>query len=102
MTDHQPFEDGRVLGFDATGRSRTYEPRHFGASYMLNVLGLEPWVIAEQWRHSHGGALVVDLYGKRGTRRGNQAHPVRIWGNVRPIGDASGETLGKCRRKNAS
>ena len=28
---------------------------------MLNVLGLEPWVIAEQPRHSDGGALVVEL-----------------------------------------
>ena len=40
-----------------------YELRHFGASYMLNVLGLEPWVIAEQLRHTDGGALVVELYG---------------------------------------
>lgn len=29
-----------------------YELRHFGASYMLNELELEPWVIAEQLRHS--------------------------------------------------
>jgi len=36
---------------------------HFGASYMLNVLALEPWVIAEQLRHSDGGALVLELYG---------------------------------------
>src|SRR4051812_31295942 len=40
-----------------------YELRHFGASYMLNELELEPWVIAEQLRHSDGGRLVVDLYG---------------------------------------
>jgi len=40
-----------------------YELRHFGASYMLNELELEPWVIAEQLRHSDGGRLVLDLYG---------------------------------------
>lgn len=40
-----------------------YELRHFGASYMLNVLGFEPWVIAKQLRHSDGGVRVVQLYG---------------------------------------
>lgn len=40
-----------------------YELRHFGASYMLNDLELEPWIIAEQLRHTDGGALVVRLYG---------------------------------------
>ena len=40
-----------------------YELRHFGASYMLNVLGLEAWVDREQLRHSDGGVLVVKLYG---------------------------------------
>jgi integrase len=40
-----------------------YELRHFGASYMLNELELEPWIIAEQLRHSDGGRLVLELYG---------------------------------------
>jgi hypothetical protein len=40
-----------------------YELRHFGASYMLNELELEPWVIAEQLRHTDGGRLVLELYG---------------------------------------
>jgi integrase len=40
-----------------------YELRHFGASYMLNELEIEPWVIAEQLRHSDGGRLVLELYG---------------------------------------
>ena len=44
-------------------RLDVYELRHFGASYMLNVLAVEPWVIAEQLRHSAGGALVLELYG---------------------------------------
>lgn len=62
-----------------------YELRHFGASYMLNELGIEPWVIAEQLRHKDGGILVVKLYG----------HPTaataidkmrRSWGqNVAPL-----------------
>jgi hypothetical protein len=30
---------------------------------MLNVLGLQPWVIAKQLRHGDEGALVLKLYG---------------------------------------
>ena len=51
------------LSVDDEDRMDFYELRHFGASYMLNVLGLEPWVIAEQLRHADGGILVVKLYG---------------------------------------
>lgn len=40
-----------------------HELRHFGASYMLNELGIEPWVIAKQLRHNDDGALVIKLYG---------------------------------------
>lgn len=40
-----------------------HELRHFGASYMLNTLRLEPWVIAQQLRHQDGGKLVTSLYG---------------------------------------
>ena len=40
-----------------------YELRHFCASYMLNQLGIEPWIIAQQLRHSDDGKLVVMLYG---------------------------------------
>ncbi|HZV74543.1 MAG TPA: hypothetical protein VFF79_12570 [Conexibacter sp.] len=39
-----------------------YELRHFGASYMLNVLEIEPWVIARQLRHSDTD-LIIELYG---------------------------------------
>jgi hypothetical protein len=35
---------------------------------MLNVLHIEPWVIARQLRHSDGGALVVKLYAIRQIR----------------------------------
>jgi integrase len=51
------------LALDPDDGMDFYELRHFGASYMLNVLGLEPWVIAEQLRHADGGILVVKLYG---------------------------------------
>lgn len=51
------------LTIDPTDRLDFYELRHAGASYMLNILGLEPWVIARQLRHKDGGALVVKLYG---------------------------------------
>jgi integrase len=51
------------LALDPEDRMDFYELRHFGASYMLNELGLEPWVVAEQLRHSDGGTLVVKLYG---------------------------------------
>jgi integrase len=51
------------LSVDDEDRMAFYELRHSGASYMLNVLELEPWVIAEQLRQSDGGVLVVKLYG---------------------------------------
>jgi hypothetical protein len=50
------------LAVDPEDRLDFYELRHFGASYMLNELELEPWVIAEL-RHNDGGALVLRLYG---------------------------------------
>ena len=90
------------LGEDPDDRFDFYELRHFGASYMLNVLGLEPWVIAEQLRHTDGGALVVELYGHpdhgQAIRRMRRAYGE----TVRSIGDASGESLGKRGRKSAS
>lgn len=51
------------LKADPRDRLDFYELRHFGAAYMLNVLELEPWVIAQQLRQSDGGALVLKLYG---------------------------------------
>ena len=64
-----------------------YELRHVGASYMLTVLGLEPWVIAEQLRQSDGGALVVELYGHperaEAIKRIRRAYEA----GVRPVGD---------------
>jgi integrase len=42
-----------------------YDLRHAGASHMLNVLHVEPWIIGRQLRHdpADGGRLVVSLYG---------------------------------------
>jgi hypothetical protein len=37
--------------------------RHYFGWYALNVLQLEPHVIAEQLGHRNGGRLVVELYG---------------------------------------
>jgi len=92
----------RRLLVDPEDRLDFYELRHFGASYMLNVLGIEPWVIAEQLRHSDGGALVVELYGH--PERAEAINRIRrAYGeNVRSISDASGENMGKRPRKNAS
>lgn len=39
-----------------------YELRHFGASYMLNVRKIEPWIIARQLRHKDA-SLIEELYG---------------------------------------
>jgi integrase len=51
------------IAVDPDNQLDFYELRHFGASYMLNELELEPWVIAEQLRHGDGGRLVLELYG---------------------------------------
>lgn len=50
------------LAVDVEDRFDTYELRHFGASYQLNVLGIEPWVIAKQLRQKNE-RLVLELYG---------------------------------------
>jgi len=53
----------RRLAADPADLLDFHELRHFGAAYMLNVLGLQPWVIAKQLRHADEGALVLRLYG---------------------------------------
>ena len=57
------------IAVDAQDQLDFYELRHFGASYMLNDLELEPWIIAEQLRHGDGGALVLQLYGHPDRRK---------------------------------
>lgn len=62
-----------------------HELRHMGASYALNVLEIEPWVIAKQLRHSDDGALVIKLYGHP-TREAAVDRLRRGWGaNVREL-----------------
>ena len=61
--------------------------RHYFGWYALNVLGLEPHVIAEQLGHRDGGRLVVQLYGHpdkaRARRRIREAFDGV--GKVRPL-----------------
>jgi hypothetical protein len=80
------------LAVDPEDRLDFYELRHFGASYMLNVLELEPWVIAEQLRHSDGGALVLELYGhpdrREAIRRIRRAYTADAVRGARGIHDA--------------
>jgi integrase len=71
-----------------------YELRHFGASYMLNDLELEPWVIAKQLRHSDGGALVVRLYGHPSREKAIERMRRAFGGNIRKLADSSGESRG--------
>ena len=79
------------LAVDEEDRLDFYELRHFGASHMLNELEIEPWVIAEQLRHSDGGALVLELYGhpdrKEAIRRIRRAYTSKVTG-LRGTGDA--------------
>jgi integrase len=51
------------VALDPKDRLVLHELRHMGASYMLNDLGIEPWVVAKQLRHSDDGRLVIQLYG---------------------------------------
>jgi integrase len=77
------------LAVDPDDRMDFYELRHLGASHMLNELGLEPWVIAEQLRHKDGGALVLKRYGhpKRETAlaRIRKAYGAAAGDNVRQL-----------------
>jgi integrase len=61
--------------------------RHYFGWYALNVLELEPHVIAEQLGHRDGGRLVVELYGHpdkaRARRRIREAFDSA--GKVRPL-----------------
>jgi integrase len=78
-----------------------YELRHMGASYMLNELDLEPWVIAEQLRHSDGGALVIQLYGHPDRRRAIDRIRRAYGDNVQPLHEVSGEDRGNATQETA-
>jgi integrase len=76
------------LAIDPEDRLDFYELRHFGASYMLNVLEIEPWIIGEQLRHHDGGALVLKLYGHREHQVAIDRIRRAFGGNVRDLRDA--------------
>jgi integrase len=71
-----------------------YELRHFGASYMLNDLEIEPWIIAEQLRHKDGGKLVLKLYGHPDRRKAIDRMRRAFGGNVRQLRADSGDSRG--------
>jgi integrase len=81
------------VAVDSDDQLDFYELRHFGASYMLNELELEPWVIAEQLRHSDGGRLVLELYGhpsrSRAIERIRRAYTGGAVQMLKPTDDAS-------------
>jgi hypothetical protein len=65
----------RRLRDDPDDRFDFYELRHFGVSYMLNVLALEPWV-ARTWCLRRRGARHRDKaeHDQRGNRHGGAQH----------------------------
>ena len=69
-----------------------YELRHFGASYMLNELEIEPWVIAEQLRHKDGGKLLLKLYGHPDKRKAIERIRRAFGGNVRQLRAEPGDS----------
>lgn len=85
----------RRLAIDPLDRLDLYELRHLGASYMLNDLELEPWVVAEQLRHTDGGRLVLELYGHP-SRTGALDRIRRAFSgdNVRALPGVSGDSRG--------
>ncbi len=85
----------RRLEADPEDRLDLYELRHFCASHLLNVLALEPWVIAKQLRHKDGGTLVVQLYGHGEQQVAIDRIRAAFGGNVQPLRGVSGENEGK-------
>jgi integrase len=64
--------------------------RHFGATFMLNERGLEPWVIAKQLRHTDGGVLVVQLYGHPNDGEARERIRRAYGQNVQPLRSSGG------------
>jgi integrase len=85
------------LRADPDDRFDFYELRHFGASYMLNVLGLEPWVIAEQLRHHRRRRTRRRALRPSRTCRGDQANQARIRGHRPPDQGGVREPSGEAR-----
>lgn len=85
----------RRLAADPKDKMDFHELRHFGASHMLNDLGIDPWVIAEQLRHSDGGQLVTSLYGHPSRKVAIERMRAAYGENVQPLRDVSGENVGR-------
>jgi integrase len=84
----------RRLAVDPKDWMDFYELRHFGASFMLNELEIEPWVIAEQLRHKDGGKLVLKLYGHPDRRKAIERIRRAFGGNVQQLHADSGDSRG--------
>jgi integrase len=84
----------RRLAVDPKDWMDFYELRHFGASYMLNDLEIEPWIIAEQLRHKDGGKLLLELYGHPDRRKAIDRMRRAFGGNVRQLRGDSGSSGG--------
>jgi len=83
------------LAEDPKDKLDFHELRHFGAAYMLNVLELEPWVIAQQLRQTDGGALVLKLYGHPERRVAiDRLRRAFTGARVTGLRDASGDSRG--------
>lgn len=91
----------RRLARDPKDKLDLHELRHFGASYMLNVLGIEQWVIAEQLRHQDGGKLVTTLYGHPSRRTAIDRIRGAYGENAVELRDVSGERSGDAHAENA-
>jgi integrase len=62
-----------------------YSLRHFGATYMLDVLGLSEYDVSIQMGHTDGGKLVRDTYGHRSQEAAHER--IRRAFNPRPVAD---------------
>jgi integrase len=62
-----------------------YSLRHWGATYMLDVLGLDEFTVSVQMGHTDGGKLVQQVYGHRS--REGALERIRRAHNPRPIAD---------------
>lgn len=91
----------RRLAADPRDWMDFYELRHFGASYMLNELEIEPWVIAEQLRHKDGGKLVLKLYGHPDRRKAIDRIRRAFGGNVQQLRPQTGDFRGIAQGESA-
>jgi hypothetical protein len=68
---------------------------------MLNELELEPWIIAQQLRHTDGGSLVTQLYGHPDRMKAIERIRRAFGGNVHQLNRETGESRGNAATKSA-